>query len=413
MKIIGYIHVCQIGEWKRSYDMIFNCIQNFGLYDNTTEIRLGILSDNGYFFDDERFYDPKIKIVYKGLSEEYERPTLLHMKNSCDEDGLDTKYWYLHTKGLRHFNTSKESFVIDWIKLMLYWNIIKWDIALENLNIYNTYGCELLDNTFYSGNYWWANADYIKTLENNINDYYTAPEEWLLSRREKICCIYSSGIQGQGHYNLNYPQEEYYYEKDKKYIKLSDNFNVYQYKELNQDLYKLSREECLEHYLLHGMLENRKIKKIFNTLNIPKIEPFGIPYDFDCHYYKLTNIDLINLNDNELKLHWLNHGKNEGRKYKGLTMLPKNFDLNYYKNSKDELKTKSNLEIVDHWLNYGKVHNLPHNGERELILKSDKLPNDFDPITYKRKYADLKNLTDEELCSHWLNNGRFENRYYR
>ena len=119
-KIIGYFHICQKGEWKRSFDMIFNCIQNFGLYDAVEEIRIGVISDSGLLIPDDRFNDAKIKIIYIGKSNQYERPTLLHMKDSSLKDGLECKYFYLHTKGLRHFGTDKENYVIDWIHLMLY-----------------------------------------------------------------------------------------------------------------------------------------------------------------------------------------------------------------------------------------------------------------------------------------------------
>lgn len=47
MKIIGYFHVCQKGDWKRSFDMIYNYLKNYGLYDETCEIRLGIVNDVG------------------------------------------------------------------------------------------------------------------------------------------------------------------------------------------------------------------------------------------------------------------------------------------------------------------------------------------------------------------------------
>ena len=146
--IIGYFHICQIGEWKKSFDLIFNYIKNYGLYDNTTEIRVGILTDSGIKIDDWRLNDSKLKIIYIGKAEEYERPTLLHMKQYSDIDNPNTVYWYLHSKGLRHFNTPKENFVLDWIKLMLYWNIFKWELALEKLEDYDIYGCNNLGTVF-------------------------------------------------------------------------------------------------------------------------------------------------------------------------------------------------------------------------------------------------------------------------
>jgi len=228
-KIIGYFHICQIGEWKRSFDLIFNRIKNYGLYDNTTEIRLGVLSDTGAIIDDYRLHDHKFKIIFIGRPELYERPTLLHMRNSCNDDGHDTLYWYIHTKGLRHFGTHRESFVIDWIKLMLYWNIQKWKYAVDILNTHGTYGINLLGMVFYSGNFWWATGHHIMHLPTHIEDYYTAPEDWILRRKEGVFQAFSSGIQGEGHYNENFHESRYMQPDDINKI-LPDNFYIDTYK---------------------------------------------------------------------------------------------------------------------------------------------------------------------------------------
>ena len=81
MKIIGYIHICQKGDWKRSFTMLIDCIKKSGLYEKTKRIRLGILNDDGIYKNNDLILeDPKFKIVYVGKSQEYERPTLLHMR---------------------------------------------------------------------------------------------------------------------------------------------------------------------------------------------------------------------------------------------------------------------------------------------------------------------------------------------
>lgn len=41
-----------------------------------------------------------------------------------------------------------------------------------------------------------------------------------------------------------------------------------------------------------------------------------IPNDFDYIFYRDNNIDLLNMNSVELKVHYLLFGKNEGMKYK-------------------------------------------------------------------------------------------------
>ena len=94
MTIIGYIHICQKENWKRSFDILIDAIKKSGLYQNITEIRCGIVNDVGSLIDDERFHDPKIKIIYINTSEKYERPTLLHMRMQSEIDPVDTKYFY-------------------------------------------------------------------------------------------------------------------------------------------------------------------------------------------------------------------------------------------------------------------------------------------------------------------------------
>jgi hypothetical protein len=212
-KIIGYIHVCQVGHWKRSLKMLLDSIKNSGLYENTTVIRLGVLNDLGVVIQDEILNDEKLQIVYVGKSHEYEVPTLLHMREMSEKDDKNTLYYYLHTKGIKHFGNPNEPCVVDWINLLLYWNVEKWKLAVEKLETYDTYGCNDI-GWHYSGNFWWANCAHILKLPNEIVMYhYTAPEDWVQRVRDNKCCIYNSGLQGNGHYVNLFPRTNYCLEK--------------------------------------------------------------------------------------------------------------------------------------------------------------------------------------------------------
>jgi hypothetical protein len=212
--IIGYIHICQLGNWERSLNMIFSKIKDSGLYDAVKEIRCGVLTHNNTIVYNNILFDKKIKIIYTGYSSEYERPTLLHMRNSAETDSSDTMYFYFHTKGLRWFGTDKEENVVDWIKLLLYWNIEKWTDAIEKLHTHDTYGCNFYknDNNYpdhYSGNFFWVKNNYLKILDNYINIGYNDPEFWLCLKPGKFFNAYSSGLEGMGHYNNPYPETIY------------------------------------------------------------------------------------------------------------------------------------------------------------------------------------------------------------
>jgi len=219
MNIIGYIHVCQRGKWYRTFDLIMNRIKSTTLYENVAELRISVVSDSGLFVDDERFHDPKMVIVYKGVSEEYERPTLLHIQKSSQHDPENTFYFYLHTKGIKHYDTEREQNVLDWINLMLYWNIEEWKRAIDVLSQdrYWTYGCNHT-GIHYSGNFWWSKPSHVKRLSDHIPEYYTAPEDWVTmlywGRREvpihyEYYSVFNSGLEGTGHYDHPYPESNY------------------------------------------------------------------------------------------------------------------------------------------------------------------------------------------------------------
>lgn len=185
--IIGYFHICQKENWEKSFDLIFNTIKQHGLYDAMKEIRLGIVNDHGNIINDFRFKDPKIKIIYVGKSDEYERPTLLHMKTSALDDPEKTLYFYLHTKGIRHYNTKNEEKIMKWIRDMLYWNIEQWKNAVKILQNKETYGCNY-NGVHYSGNFWWASREHINKLPEKIGEKYTDPEDWILKNNDNMYC---------------------------------------------------------------------------------------------------------------------------------------------------------------------------------------------------------------------------------
>ena len=438
MKIIGYFHVCQKGEWERSFDMIFNYIKNYGLYDQTTEIRVGVINDENNIIPNYRLEDSKFRIMYYGNSALYERPTLLHMKTHCTIDSPDTVYWYLHTKGLRHFSTEKESFVIDWIKLMLYWNTRKWNIALEKLQINDTYGCNMFGKVFYSGNFWWATSKHITYLPSEIEDYYTAPEDWILRKCDNYCQIYSSGIQGEGHYNYNFPEINYMSNEDlnrnlpmdfyidtykvyhpyegysnEDYINdyfingVHTNINYVRSDILNVFLHKLPEKFNMEFYKNKYSLYNYSTEQIItHWFSIGAFENsiYNIPEDFDYTFYRSYYKDLSNLTDDELIIHWHNHGSKENRYYKNMNVAPCDFNFNLYRNNYSDLKDMDDNELVNHWFNHG-----IHEGR---VYNRNILYDNFNYDLYRNNYNDLKNLNNEELLEHWINHGEKESRVH-
>ena len=64
MSIIGYIHVCQKGQWQRSFGMLVDSIKKSGLYEHTIKIRLGVVNDTAILIEDPILKDDKFEVVY-------------------------------------------------------------------------------------------------------------------------------------------------------------------------------------------------------------------------------------------------------------------------------------------------------------------------------------------------------------
>ena len=210
MHIIGYIHVCQLGDWQRSFRMLINSIKQSQLYDNVNVIRIGVVNNVGKIINDPLLQDDKFELMYLGYAAQYERPTLLHMSARSRVDPVDTFYFYLHTKGIKHFGTSSDSNIVGWINLMLYWNIFRWQYATAVLKTYDVYGCNYIIDHI-SGNFWWATAKHIQRLPRHIESHYIAPEQWVTLIKDKVYSAYCSEYSEGGLYHNYLDPKKYMY----------------------------------------------------------------------------------------------------------------------------------------------------------------------------------------------------------
>ena len=371
--VIGYFHICQKDNWRKSFDMNMNAIRQNDLYSNTHEIRCGIVNNNGRIIDDIRFHDPKIKIIVYRNEREYERPTLLHMKEYSNTDPENTVYWYLHTKGLRHFGTKNEKNIVDWINFMLYWNMLHWKLALQMLDYYDSYGCNAVGNTHYSGNFWWATSKHIRNLPNHINPDYLAPEFWICAVNHKMCNIYSSGLEGGGNYDHQLPLSVY---------ALPYNFDIEVYKYLNPDLNNMNYNNIVSHYLNFGKYENRI---------------YVLPKYFDINYYK-NKYELNNYTNGEILWHWVSKGIHE--KYKYNELVPDDFDQNVYRTIYSDIFHFNIYDMISHYIEFGRNEH-----------RNYKMPDGFD-FDYYRESNEMLDFSHEEIIWHWFNHGQYEERNY-
>ena len=92
-----------------------------------------------------------------------------------------------------------------------------------------------------------------------------------------------------------------------------------------------------------------------------------LPIDFDYNIYRI-HIDLSTFNDESLKIHYINHGKSEGRIYK----LPDGFDTNTYKELNCDLQYFNHNGLISHYVNSGvkenRIYKKDNNGNGQVTI---------------------------------------------
>lgn len=173
----------------------------------------------------------------------------------------------------------------------------------------------------------------------------------------------------------------------------------------NPDLQLINKNNngLLLHYLNNGIKEKRQYNlKISKHFNIKK--------------YIDDNIELKNLSDIEVKLHYLKNNKSN--------IIPENNinntkDINNKNNIKNKNDNKLSFLIKKHTNTKTNIeknnieNNIQNNGLDKKIKKNYYLPNDIDIEIYKKLNKDLKNLNENELKEHYGTKGFYENRYYK
>lgn len=169
-------HIATIGSW---YDIVNDQLTkliNSGLINHVNNVYIGLINNNTVehtkliqLLTKSKFYN-KFTILFKKDSG-FENQTLNALKHFCDQlpNNYISNILYIHSKGVTR-NTKPVS---DWRNYMEYFLIEKYNNCFEILNNYDHCGVNWtseIKNTWikqhYSGNFWWATSNYIKTLPN-------------------------------------------------------------------------------------------------------------------------------------------------------------------------------------------------------------------------------------------------------
>lgn len=203
MKIAVFYHLYQAGKWGQILGKQASLMRSSGLLDAADFVSVGV---NG-----EIVMEDSDKFVFYTNTEQHkeETPTLKRLMRFA-KDNPEYKILYLHSKGAN--KSSKE--IDDWRNLLNYFAIDKWKESVKLLEQYDAVGCNYSEDTWlghyphFSGNFWWANAEYINKLDYKFLESESRwdREFWIGSGNGKLYSMHDSGID---HYRYAYPKEMY------------------------------------------------------------------------------------------------------------------------------------------------------------------------------------------------------------
>jgi hypothetical protein len=195
-----FYHVCLMNHWRSVVlDQLQRMVQS-GLYQRCEQITCCVSfsspSELDDFLDWMKFY-PKLTVIHTGNFLE-ETPTLLELEAyAASHPG---QVLYLHTKGVSKLFSAP---ITDWRLYMEYFCVERWkDCTILLSQGIDCCGVNWMENTFlgyhphFSGNFWWATTDYIRTLNPTYlrSDSRYDREFWIGSGSPNYHCFFDSGM---------------------------------------------------------------------------------------------------------------------------------------------------------------------------------------------------------------------------
>lgn len=200
-------HICGINHWKEIAEDQFRTMSASGLLDRADRVMVTYLGQNrkdiGWLESKSR----KIEINnYSPDTKHYERMCLNGLHDWSKSN--DATVLYMHAKGVSRTNNKKN--VWGWRKMLEYFTVENHERCLREMNGVDALGgnlcmvnrksieeCQMPGHGLhYSGNFWWARTQYIRTLPRIPEDvrldvhgnYIRYTEYWLLSAFPRVRC---------------------------------------------------------------------------------------------------------------------------------------------------------------------------------------------------------------------------------
>lgn len=233
MKKHIFYHIFPIFNWcDLVQDQLLNIFES-GLYENIESLNMVLLSSdskNLEWLQNLVSKFSKINVIQDINENLAERPTLSRINDFAKTRAENELVLYMHTKGISYFLNEDYSLEgsfrrkqFAWRKYMEHFNIYLWRNAEKVLStgFWDAYGVNLRNapdyynyHIHYSGNFWWATTDYLKSLNKEYflqdlgrKDDRVYAEFWIGSGNEAR--LYEAHESNVDHYRKEYTINNY------------------------------------------------------------------------------------------------------------------------------------------------------------------------------------------------------------
>lgn len=213
MKNYAFITVHAKNDWQEISKTILDEMHRSGLWEKLD--RLFVFTDGNSWFTTEKTE------LFKKAESDFEFPAIEKIKEIADAAEENIRILYLHTKGSSKNQLAPDKDNMnDWFKLMLYATVSMHNVCFKALESHDACGANYSECKglhfphHFSGNFWWANSNYIKTLPpvsrtipySGFHERHNA-EFWIGENKNgKMYSIINSNVN---HYHQRYPEQLY------------------------------------------------------------------------------------------------------------------------------------------------------------------------------------------------------------
>tara|TARA_Y100001938_G_C7993928_1_gene381010 strand:+ start:28 stop:708 length:681 start_codon:yes stop_codon:yes gene_type:complete len=156
--IKAFLHIATMGAYQEIFDELINAVLESKMLDRV-ELTVCIVGDGVLNVDPIE----NIKVVKVGSISDYEFATHQLIEDEINDIEENIKVLYFHGSGV----TGNTKFKKSWRAYLTYFVITRFEECLKALDEgYDVCGIDWRTNPLphYSGTFWWANSNYLKTL---------------------------------------------------------------------------------------------------------------------------------------------------------------------------------------------------------------------------------------------------------